>query len=251
MLYAMTNTTIVIPTYNEKDNIEILVKAIFELLPHVHILVVDGNSPDGTSEIVKKLQNQYPNLSLIINPKKEGLGQAYIAGFKKVINDNITEAILMMDGDLSHQPKYIFMMLEEMEKNNRGLVIGSRYVPGGGVTKKWEVWRRILSRFANFYCRLILGYPIKDWTGGFNLIRTEILKQTNFQELSQFKGYAFIIALKFFLLKAGAGFREMPIFFEERSGGESKLSKFVIKEGIFAPLKLILKFSSKNINENK
>src|SRR3989344_596482 len=234
----MAKTIIVIPTYNEKENISLLLKEIFKILPEIHILVVDDTSPDRTGEQVKKLQEKHPNLFLLTNSKKSGLGNAYIEGFKKIIKDNEFDFAVMMDADFSNQPEYLPRLLSEKEKY--GLIIGSRYVKGGGLTSQWEFWRKILSRGANLYCRIILRKKIKDWTGGFNCIQIRFLKKINFEQL-KFSGYAFIISLKYLLIKAGAEHKEVPIFFKERRGGESKISNGIIREGIFTPLKLIFK----------
>lgn len=239
----MDKSIIVIPTYNEKENISLLIKKILEILPQIYILVVDDTSPDGTGEVVKNLKEKHPNLFLLTNPKKSGLGNAYIEGFKKVMKDNGFDFVVMMDADFSHDPKYLASLLSQKEKY--GLIIGSRYVKGGGVTNHWEFWRRILSRGANLYCQIILHHKIKDWTGGFNCIGVRFLKKINFEQL-KFSGYAFIISLKYLLIKAGAESKEVPIFFGERRGGESKISSGIIQEGIFAPWRLILKKYSKN-----
>lgn len=234
----MTKSIIVIPTYNEKENISLLIKNIFKILPQICILVVDDTSPDGTGKAVKKIQEKRPNLFLLTNPKKSGLGNAYIEGFKKVIKDNEFDFVIMMDADFSHNPKYLLRLLSQKKKY--GLVIGSRYIKGGGITNHWELWRKMLSRLANLYCRIILRHEIKDWTGGFNCIGVHFLKKINFEQL-RFSGYAFIISLKYLLIKAGAKYKEVPIFFEERRGGESKISSGIIQEGIFAPFRLIFK----------
>ncbi len=144
----------------------------------------------------------------------------------------------MMDGDFSHSPKYLPAMINETEEYD--LVIGSRYIQGGGVTNKWEMWRKCLSRFANCYLRAILGKEIRDWTGGFNLIKINILKKIDMDSLYS-KGYAFIFGLKYSLLKNKAKEKEIPIIFEERENGKSKMNQSIIFEAIFAPWKIIFK----------
>jgi len=228
---------IVIPTYNERENIGLLISDIFSLLPQTNILVVDDNSPDGTAVVVEGLIKKYPNLSLLKRPKKNGLGAAYIDGFRRLFADKEIENIIMMDGDFSHNPKYLPLMLEEAR--NYDLVVGSRYIRGGGVAK-WEWWRRILSAGGNFYAWMILGRKINDWTGGFNCIQSEFLRKVNLEKID-LSGYAFIMGLKYALLKSGATVKEMPIIFEARRGGESKLSHHIISEGIIAPWKIITK----------
>jgi len=233
----MAKNIIIIPTYNEKSNVSLLLEKIFNLLPETHVLIVDDNSPDGTAETAEKLKNKYPNLSLLKRPLKNGLGRAYVAGFKETMEN--FDTITMMDADLSHDPKYLPEMLELSKFFD--LVIGSRYIPSGGVTKKWGVLRRLLSSAGNLYLRIIFWrYPIHDWTTGYNVIKTNALKKINFGLLSP-KGYAFISSLKYYLLRNGVKTIESPIFFEERNGGESKMSFSIILEGLAMPWKIIIK----------
>lgn len=237
--YNMDKNIIVIPTYNEKGNVSILIKRIFDLLPNISVMIIDDNSPDKTWELVENLKNKYPNLSLLKRAGKEGLGKAYVAGFKKVLENPNWETVTMMDADLSHDPKY----LPEMFRLSKDfdLVVGSRYIPGGGVTKKWELWRRFLSAAGNLYLKIVFWrYPIHDWTTGYNVIRASALKKINFGLLSP-KGYAFISSLKYYLARSGATVKESPIFFEERNGGESKMTSSIIREGIIAPWKILIK----------
>lgn len=230
-------TTIVIPTYNEGENVGHLIEEIFSLMPEINILVVDDNSPDGTARVVKELQLRFSNLSLLERPMKNGLGGAYIEGFKKLLAESDIKNIIMMDGDFSHSPKYLPRMIAEARNYN--LVIGSRYIKNGGIAK-WELWRRILSAGGNTYVRTMLGRNIHDWTGGFNCIETDYLRKINLDKID-LSGYAFIMGLKYFLIKAGAKAKEVPIIFEARRGGESKISHHIINEGIIAPWKIILK----------
>ncbi len=233
----MAKNIIIIPTYNEKSNISLLLEKIFNLMPETYVMIVDDNSPDGTAETVEKLKEKYPNLLLLKRPFKNGLGEAYMAGFKESMKNFNT--ITMMDADLSHDPKYLPKMLELSE--NFDLVIGSRYIPNGGVTKKWGIWRRFLSANGNLYLRLFFfRYPIHDWTTGYNVIKTNALEKINFHLLSP-KGYAFISSLKYYLAKNKIKIKESPIFFEERNGGESKMSYFIILEGLIMPWKIIIK----------
>lgn len=226
---------IILPTYNEKENIGQLISEIFSIVPEIGILVVDDNSPDGTAVEVEELISKYPNLSLLKRPEKDGLGGAYIAGFKKLLSDSEVENIFMMDADFSHNPKYLSQMFKEAE--NYGLVIGSRYIRDGGIAK-WELWRKILSAGGNFYVRTLLGRYIQDWTGGFNCIKADYLRKVDLDKID-LSGYAFIMGIKYFLIKAGASAKEIPIIFEARRGGESKLSHHIISEGIIAPWKII------------
>lgn len=228
---------IIIPTYNERENIGLLIEEIFSIIPNISILVVDDNSPDGTSGEVKNLMARYPNLSLLERPIKNGLGGAYIEAFKKLLADGGVENIIMMDADFSHNPKHIPIMLEESK--NYDLVVGSRYIDGGGI-EEWELWRRMLSYFGNFYIKVVLQKGVSDWTTGYNCIDAAVLKKIDLEKID-LSGYAFIMGLKYFLIKAGAKFKEIPIIFEVRRHGESKMSPHIIKEGILAPWKLILK----------
>ncbi len=225
---------IVLPTYNERENIGNIVPMIFSLIPDIHILVADDNSPDGTGDFVKELQKKYKNLALISRPEKNGLGQAYINAFNFVLKDPEVSKVIMMDADLSHQPKYLPEMLNKSE--NFTVVIGSRYVKGGD-TVGWEFWRVVLSFLGNFYCRLITRLPIKDCTTGFNVISADLLRKVDFSKMDM-SGYAFIMELKYSLYKAGGSFYEVPIVFVNRVGGESKMSGHIISEGIFAPWKM-------------
>lgn len=226
---------IVIPTYNEKENVGLLINDIFSLLPQVNVLVVDDSSPDGTAIAVEDLMSKYANLSILKRPVKNGLGRAYIDGFKKLLARDDIENVITMDSDFSHSPRYLPGMLEEAK--NYDLVIGSRYIRGGGITN-WEFWRRLLSKGGNFYVRMLLGRKINDWSSGFNCIRMSALKKIDLNEI-KFYGYAFLSCLKYFLMKAGARVKEIPIIFEERRGGKSKMSGNIIREGLIAPWKLL------------
>lgn len=228
---------IILPTYNERENIGPLIEEIFSLLPEIYILVVDDNSPDRTADLVTDLLSKYPHLSLLKRSEKNGLGDAYISAFKKLLSESDIADVIMMDADFSHSPRYLPLMLKE--SRDYGLVVGSRYINGGGIAK-WELWRKILSAGGNFYARSILGRSLRDWTGGFNCIRAEYLRRINLDKID-LSGYAFIMGIKYFLVKAGVSVKEIPIIFEARRGGESKISHHIISEGIIAPWKIIFK----------
>lgn len=235
----MIKDIIVIPTYNEKDNIVELLGKIFSLMPNIYVMIVDDNSPDGTADLIEKLKNQYPNLLLFKRGAKEGLGPAYMAAFKKILENPEYSTITMMDGDLSHDPKYLPEMLDLSKQYD--LVIGSRYVKGGGVTKKWNIWRRFLSSAGNIYIKILFfKYKINDWSTGYNIIKTSSLKKIDLNVLS-LRGYAFISSLKYYLASAGATIKESPIFFEERKQGKTKMSFSIILEGLLAPWKIIIR----------
>lgn len=232
---------IILPTYNERENISNLVPLIFSIVPDIYILVADDSSPDGTSEKVKELQKTYPRLDLISRPEKNGLGRAYINAFDLVLRDSDVRTVTMMDADLSHQPKYLKEMLQK--SRDFTVVVGSRYVKDGK-TVGWELWRRVLSYMGNFYCRTITGMPIKDCTTGYNVINADLLRKIDFSTIDM-SGYAFIMELKHSLYLVGAKFYEVPIVFVNRVGGESKMSGHIVSEGIIAPWKMIWKMRLK------
>lgn len=225
---------ILMPTYNEKENVKIIIPQIFSLIPDINILVIDDNSPDSTAEAVKSLMSQYPNLSLLSRSKKTGLGDAYKDAMRKVVADKEIRTIVTMDADGSHDPMYLPDLLKKADDND--LVIGSRYVKGGGV-EKWEYWRRGLSRFGNLYAKFLTGLKINDFTAGFMAIKREYLGKIDLDKISS-AGYSFLIELKFYLInKTKAKAFEVPIIFKSRYGGESKISRQIIREGIKTPLK--------------
>lgn len=233
----MNQNIIVIPTYNEKSNVVILLEKIFTIFSDIHVMVVDDNSPDGTAKTVQGLMPKYPHLSLMERKQKDGLGRAYVAAFQEILKDRKFDTLTMMDADLSHDPEHLPALLDLAKSYDT--VIGSRYIPRGGVTKKWGLWRRFLSAAGNLYLRIIFfRYPIHDWTTGYNTIKTDMLRKLNLDLLSP-RGYAFISSLKYYLAKNGASIKESPIFFEERNGGESKMSSSIILEGILTPWKII------------
>lgn len=232
---------IIIPTYNEKKNIEKLISAIFSILPSIHILVVDDNSPDGTAQEVEEMKKEFPKLDLLLRPKKEGLGKAYIHAIRETLKQKDIRSITTMDADFSHNPSHLLQMLNLID--NYDVVIGSRYVKGGRI-EGWELWRKILSRFGNFYFRLITRLPIFDCSGGFNTYRIDTLRKINLEEIIS-SGYVFLVELKYYLWKVGARLKETPIVFKSRQEGESKINMNIILEGVFTPLELIFK----NTNE--
>lgn len=218
---------VIIPTYNEKENISVLIKEISSLLPEVNILVVDDNSPDGTGTIVKSMMSEY-KVHLLSREKKEGLGRAYIAGFKWALAQGY-DAVCEMDADFSHRPVDLKRILTDIEKYD--FVIGSRYCPGGG-TVNWGLLRKIISRGGGIYSRLILGYPINDWTGGFNAWRAEVLQKMDLDSVRS-NGYSFQIELKYKASKLGFKWVESPITFEDRRVGKSKMSLRIVLEAFY------------------
>lgn len=218
-------------------NVVLLVPEIFKVMPDIWVTIIDDNSPDGTANIVKEMMVKYKRLNLIQKEKKEGLGKAYIYAFKKILSDSNVSNIITMDADLSHPVSCI----PEMRKFSKeyDVVIGSRYIKGGK-TEGWELWRRLLSMYGNIYCRTITRMPLNDCTAGFNLISTKFLRKIDFR-LMDSSGYAFMMELKYLLFKLNAKFKEVPIVFKNRIGGESKITNHIIREGILAPWKMILK----------
>ena len=212
----------VIPTYNEALNLPTLISALFALqIPDHHILVVDDNSPDDTGQIAEELKKTFPGrLSVLHRAGKEGLGKAYIQGFRKALDEG-ADAIGMMDADLSHPPDQLPALLEAL--SDADVAIGSRYVPGGGVDQDWPFWRKGLSWFGNTYARTILGLPIQDTTGGYRLWRRSALEAIPFED-SRSNGYVFIVELAYQAKLAGLTFAEVPIYFAERTKGDSKMS---------------------------
>ncbi len=229
---------ILLPTYNEKENVKIIIPEIFNLYPDVRVLVIDDNSPDKTSEVVKELMQKYPNLSILERPKKTGLGDAYKEAIKKVRVNKEINLVITMDADGSHSPEYLRDFF--VNNNSFDLIIGSRYVKNGGV-ESWELWRKYLSRFGNLYTKALTGLKINDFTAGFMCIKRELLEKVNLNEISS-SGYPFLIELKFFLINNfKAKTKEIPIIFKSRREGESKLSNQTIGDGIKTAPRLFLK----------
>ncbi len=230
-------TVIIIPTYNEKDNIENTIdklESVFKNVPQgfePHILIVDDSSPDGTADIIRSLQKKYKNLHLFINKEKKGLGAAYIKGFKYAMDKLQAKVIFEFDADGSHQPKYIPGMLEEIKKG-ADVVVGSRYVPGGSMPKDWGLKRKIVSFFGNLIARLVLlTFQYKDMTSGFRATKTDCLKKLDLDNLLS-RQYAYKIHLYYALHKIGARIVEYPIDFIDRSKGKSKFPKNNVKDSL-------------------
>jgi dolichol-phosphate mannosyltransferase len=227
---------VVIPTFNEKENISSILHAVFELNQQFHVLVIDDSSPDGTAEIVKELQPKYPGQLFIEERKgKLGLGTAYIHGFRWAMEKDY-QYIFEMDADFSHNPKDLENLYNACKIDGGDLAIGSRYVKGGAVVN-WP-WDRIaLSKGASLYTRLITWMPVKDPTAGFMCYKKEVLETINLDKI-QFIGYAFQIEMKYAAWKLGFKIKEVPIIFQDRTLGNSKMNKSIVKEGILGVLKL-------------
>ena len=222
-------TTIVIsPTYNECKNVQSLIELILGKYPEFHLLIVDDNSPDGTANKVKELQEDYPNLHLEERPTKDGLGTAYIYGFKWAIEREY-DRIVQMDADLSHDPNDVPRLVNLLDEHD--LIVGSRYVEGVSVVN-WPIRRLMLSYGANLYSRVITGMPIKDSTGGFKAWRREVLEELDLNAVRS-QGYSFQIEMNFRTWCKGFRIKEVPIIFVDRTIGESKMSKNIVYEAIF------------------
>ncbi|MBL7699624.1 MAG: polyprenol monophosphomannose synthase [Chitinophagaceae bacterium] len=227
---------VIIPTYNEKENISGIVSAIMSLEKDYHVLVIDDGSPDGTAEIVKQMQDMYPlHLFLEERKGKSGLGTAYIHGFKWALARNY-QYIFEMDADFSHNPNDLERLYDACKSGVADVAIGSRYVKGGG-TVNWPRNRIWLSKGGSLYTRIITLMPVKDATAGFMCYRKDVLEAMNLDEL-HFLGYAFQIEMKYAAWKLGFRVIEVPIVFEDRKYGTSKMHKGIVKEGILGVLKL-------------
>ncbi len=227
---------VIIPTYNEKENIEIILQAIFDLQQGFHVLVIDDGSPDGTANIVRTLQPRFDNTVFLEQRKgKQGLGTAYIFGFRWATTKGY-KFIFEMDADFSHSPSDLPRLYDACKYGGADVAVGSRYVKGGGV-KNWPWGRIALSKGGSVYTRLITWMPIADPTAGFMCYKKEVLETINLDGI-HFVGYAFQIEMKFAAWKLGFKIKEVPIQFEDRRYGESKMSKGIVKEGVLGVLKL-------------
>ena len=228
---------VIIPTYNEKENIRDIISAIFSLEQDFHILVVDDSSPDGTAEIVKAMQSEFPHhLHLSIRKVKDGLGKAYIHGFWWALQNNY-DYIFEMDADFSHNPNDLPKLLKACQKAD--MVIGSRYCKGVNVVN-WPMSRVLLSYFASKYVRFILGIPVHDTTAGFICFSRKALNNIGLDKI-RLKGYGFQVEMKYRAFKKGLKLVEIPIIFTDRTLGESKMNGGIITEAVFGVIKLKLK----------
>jgi dolichol-phosphate mannosyltransferase len=223
---------VVIPTYNEAENIEALVDRILELHHDFHIVIVDDNSPDGTGEIADRLSEKYDSVHVVHRPCKLGLGRAYIAGFKIALSRG-ADVIFEMDSDFSHDPVYLKDFLSAIETAD--LVIGSRYINGVRV-EGWRFRRLFLSKLANIYVSYIMVRPVWDFTAGFRCYRRNVLEKLNLDQVRS-DGYAFQIEMTYLTFKHGFRVREIPIIFKERIQGYSKISRKVVREAFWITLK--------------
>jgi dolichol-phosphate mannosyltransferase len=232
----VSDSLIIIPTYNEKENIKSIIVAVFALQKEFDILVVDDNSPDGTAEIVKELMASFSDsLFLLERSGKLGLGTAYISGFKYAL-DHGYKYIFEMDADFSHNPQDLELLYEACEIKGNDMAIGSRYSSGVNVVN-WPMGRVLLSYFASIYVQIVTGMPIKDSTAGFVCYRREVLESINLDKI-KFVGYAFQIEMKFTTWKFGYKIIEIPIIFTNRALGESKMSTGILSEAVFGIIRM-------------
>ena len=231
-----SDSIVIIPTYNERENIENIIRAVFALEKVFHILIIEDGSPDGTANIVKTLQQEFPERLFMIERKgKLGLGTAYIVGFKWSLEHNY-EYIFEMDADFSHNPADLPRLYKDCAEEGADVSIGSRYVSGVNVVN-WPMGRVLMSYFASKYVRLITGLPIHDTTAGFKCYRREVLQTIDLDGI-RFKGYAFQIEMKFTAYKCGFKIVEVPVIFINRELGTSKMNSSIFGEAVFGVIKL-------------
>lgn len=234
----MSDSLVIIPTYNEKENVERMIRKVFSLAIPFHLLIVDDGSPDGTAEIVKKLMQEFSGRLFIEERKgKLGLGTAYIHGFKWALEKKY-EYVFEMDCDFSHNPDDLIRLREACHAD-ADVAIGSRYVKNGKV-ENWPIGRVLMSYFASVYVRIVLWVPIKDTTAGFKCYKRKVLERINFDEI-KFVGYAFQIEMKYTAYKLGFKIVEVPITFVDRIEGASKMSKGIFKEAFWGVLQMRFK----------
>ena len=231
--------TVVLPTYNERENLERFVERVEEVFAahelNGRIIVVDDNSPDGTGQIADTLAGRYPNLSVVHRQNKQGIGPAYLAGFRQALSTD-AQLIFEMDCDFSHDPANIPAFLKAAQ--DADLVLGSRYVPGGRV-ENWGLVRRLISRWGGLYARLVLGVPVNDLTGGNKCFRRQVLESLDLESVSS-QGYGFQIEMTYRTIKKGFRVKEIPITFSDRQQGQSKMSKKIVFEAVLMVWKLRL-----------
>jgi dolichol-phosphate mannosyltransferase len=244
----LTDSLVIIPTYNEKENVEKIILKVFSLPKEFDILIIDDNSPDGTANIVKDMQKDFPDrLFLIERSGKLGLGTAYIKGFKWGIEKKY-EFIFEMDADFSHNPEDLLRLYATCAEDGYDVAVGSRYVKGITVVN-WPIQRVLMSYYASAYVRMVTGLKIQDTTAGFICYRRIVLETIPLDEI-KFKGYAFQIEMKFNAWKYGFKIVEVPIIFTDRTEGASKMTKGIFKEAVIGVLSIKLKSIFKKYNKN-
>ena len=238
--------TVVIPTYNEAENLPKLVPALFQLpIPDLCLLVVDDNSPDGTGQLAESLAMEHPGrIQVMHRAGKLGLGTAYIQGFRMALQ-NGAQAVAQMDADFSHPPEKLVELIDSLECCDA--VLGSRYVPGGAVDERWPFWRKGLSAFGNLYARTILQLPVRDATGGFRMWRRATLEAMPLERIRS-NGYAFQVETTYLAHHLGFTFREIPIYFADRRWGQSKMSLRIQLEAAIRVWQMLLEYRDLTTN---
>lgn len=227
---------VIVPTYNESENIERLVREVLTNLPDTELLIIDDNSPDGTGGIVDSLASANHAIHVLHRPKKMGMGNAYNQGFRYA-REHGYDVVFEMDADFSHKPSDLPRLLENLPGN--GLVIGSRYVDGGG-TVNWGLTRKLISKFGNLYARTILNMRVRDITAGFRCYSVEALAKVDLDQVKA-DGYGFQVEMAYRIKQAGYGIREVPILFEDRRAGQSKMSREIVLEAFLRVLMMRLR----------
>ena len=237
----MPKVTVVVPTYNERDNLGTLVDLLDELaVPDLHILVVDDNSPDGTGDLADELADKSGGtLGVLHRTVKDGLGRAYVAGLTRALDEG-ADVVIQMDADLSHPAAVIPQMLQTLAETDAAVVLGSRYVPGGSAAAEWKWHRRALSAWANFYVNTILRLGVKDATAGFKAWKADTLRAIDVASVHS-NGYSFQVEMNYRTVKKGLRIAEIPIRFEERTKGASKMTLKVQLESALMPWRLLLR----------
>ena len=231
---------VVLPTYNEADNLEAMVQALLALPLDLFLIVVDDNSPDGTGMLADRLAESHPGrIEVLHRARKTGLGRAYKAGFTRALRTR-ADAIVQMDCDFSHSPSYLLLMLETLKTNDVDVVVGSRYVPGGQLDDRWSWWREYLSAWANVYARVILRLEAHDATAGFKIWKREVLEAIDLERVIS-NGYVFQVEMTYLAQKLGFRHREIPIYFEDRRIGHSKMNVPVKIEAAYRVIELLWK----------
>ncbi len=235
----LAKIVVVVPTYNERENLPVLAGLLADLnLPGLEMLVVDDNSPDGTGDVADELAKESPDkIGVLHRTAKDGLGRAYIAGITRALDEG-ADIVIQMDADLSHPASVIPQMVETLRTTDAGLVIGSRYVEGGSAAAEWGWHRRALSAFANFYVNALLRLHVKDATAGFKAWKAETLRWIDISSIES-NGYSFQVEMNYRTVKRGLRIAEVPIHFEERTEGVSKMSLKVQLESALMPWKLL------------
>ncbi|WP_327639574.1 polyprenol monophosphomannose synthase [Kribbella sp. NBC_00482] len=235
----LAKIVVVVPTYNERDNLPVLAGLLSDLnLPGLELLVVDDNSPDGTGDVADELAKESPEkVGVLHRTAKDGLGRAYVAGITRALDEG-ADIVIQMDADLSHPASVVPIMVETLRTTEAGVVIGSRYVPGGSAAAEWGWHRRALSAFANFYVNAILRLHVKDATAGFKAWKADTLRWIDVASIGS-NGYSFQVEMNYRTVKRGLKIAEVPIHFEERTEGVSKMSLKVQLESALMPWKLL------------